>query len=286
LSSRKAFLIDLALFAATVYAAWYKGWQVADLAWSLWISSLTLGYLYIIVSIIGTLIQGPVQIFKSRPSQNDGKPSKYPIAGAIAPVVFILFLTGFSVVSLIILPYLLLIVFCRLSPILRKKPGWGFLPDMPPVIPDLLIALPIMLFMLAFFTVHFGGFHMVHGMFLNMYFPLLGKASVPESITGDISLFKVLIMTALSRYWIFVLASALNSWKSFVRAYHVNDGMMMMRPYLNVVRMHLMIFVFAIAGALKFQNTVMYIMLALYFFPVFSLIGIFRKDKKPGPQGR
>jgi hypothetical protein len=280
LGTRKSFFIDLFLFAATVYVAWWNQWQVADLAWGLWISSLTLGYLFMLVSIVGTLIHGPANLFKSKPSEPDGKPPKHPIAGVIAPVIFILFLTGFSVVSLFILPYLLLIVFCRLSPILRQRPGWGFIPNIPPVIADVLIALPIMVFLLVFFTVHFGGFHMVHGMFLNQFFPLLKDVSLSSSIKGDISLFKTLILKALSQYWFFVLASGLSSWRNLVKAFKINDGSMMMRPYLNVIRMHVMIFVFAGMHALKIQGAALYIMLALYFFPVLSLIEIFMKKKK------
>ncbi|HEX9934890.1 MAG TPA: hypothetical protein VGB38_06800 [bacterium] len=277
---RKTVLIDLLLFAVTVYVAWWKNWQVGDLAWSLWISSLTLGYLYILVSIIGTLAHGPAGLFKSQQSRQDDKPPKppgHPIVGVIGPVVFLLFLTGFSKFTLYVLPYALLVVFLKMSPILRQRPGWGFLPNIPPGIGDFFIALPVLLFLLAFFTVHFGGFHMVHGMFLNEYFPLLQKVPSAQSPMGEIPQFKELIRTALVRYWFFVLVSGLNSWKNFAHAFRINDGSMMFRPYLNVIRMHIMIFVFAVANAFKFQSTALYIMLALYFFPVISLVGLFKK---------
>jgi len=280
LTPRKKFFIDLFLFAATVYFAWWNQWRVADLAWSLWISSLTLGYLFILVSIVGTLVHGPAQIFKSKPSEKDDTKSNHPIASAIAPIVFILFLTGFSEFTLYILPYALLILFFRLAPVLHQKPGWGFVPNVPPAVADVLIALPVMLFLLAFFTVHFGGFHMVHGMFLNQYFPLLAQYPVSTSIKGEMSLFRTLILTSFSKYWFFVLTSALSSWKNFIKAFRTNDGSMMMRPYLNVIRMHVMIFVFAAMNAFKIEGAALYILLVLYFFPITSLVGIFRKKKK------
>lgn len=285
MASRKSLLIDLLLFTATVYAAWWNHWQVADLAWSLWISSLTLGYLFILVSIVGTVIHGPANIFKTKPSEKDGQESKHSVVNAVGPIVFVLFLTGFTKWTLYVVPYALVIVFCRLAPILRQKPGWGFLPNVPSALADVLIALPIMLLLLVFFTIHFGGFHMVHGMFLNQFFPLLVNTPPSSSILGDISLFKTLILTALSRYWFFVLTSALGSWKNFIKAFRINDGSMMMRPYLNVIRMHVMIFVFAAMNAFKFRGAVLYIMLAMYFFPVGSLIGIFMKKKKSETQG-
>lgn len=280
LLSRKSFFIDLFLFAVTVYAAWWNHWQVADLAWSLWISSLTLGYLFILVSIVSALIHGPAGIFKSKPSEKDEKKPNRPIVDVIGPIVVVVLITGFTKFTLYALPYALVIAFCRLAPILRQKPGWGFLPNVPSAVADVLIALPIMLFLLVFFTIHFGGFHMVHGMFLNQFFPLLVNTPPTSSILGDISLFKTLILTALSRYWFFVLTSALSSWKNFIKAFQINDGSMMMRPYLNVIRMHVMIFIFAAMNAFKFRGAVLYILLSLYFFPVGSLIGIFMKKKK------
>ncbi len=276
----KKVLLDFAMFAGTVFFAWYNRWAVADLAWSLWISSLTLGYLYVLVSAVGTLVHGPAAIFKSKPSEKPEKPPQHPIVSAIAPVaVMLFFLTGFTRFTLYLLPYALLIVFSRLAPILRQKQGWGFLPNVRPVVGDVLIALPILIFMLAFFTVHFGGFHMVHGMFLNRFFPMVPEAVSTASLGGEIRFFAGLILTAFSRYWFFILMSGFNSWKACIRAFKVNDGSMMFKPYLNVIRMHVMIFLFAIMNAFRLQGLALYLMLALYFFPVGSLVDLFRAKK-------
>ncbi|MDI6845639.1 MAG: hypothetical protein QME28_05820 [Candidatus Saccharicenans sp.] len=52
-SSKKECLLDLALFMGTVYLARQERWLASDLVWSLWISSLAVGYSYILVSIGG-----------------------------------------------------------------------------------------------------------------------------------------------------------------------------------------------------------------------------------------
>src|SRR4030042_435055 len=54
--------LDLVCFVATVVFAWWYRWEVRDLAWSLWISSLTLGYLYLLTGIAGILFGPPGQI--------------------------------------------------------------------------------------------------------------------------------------------------------------------------------------------------------------------------------
>ncbi|MBC8334739.1 MAG: hypothetical protein ISR59_11700 [Anaerolineales bacterium] len=55
-------LIDLGVFFATILLAAEQDWQTRDLVWSLWISSLLLGYLHIILAIAGTINQSSTTI--------------------------------------------------------------------------------------------------------------------------------------------------------------------------------------------------------------------------------
>ena len=43
---------NLGLFAVTLLIAWLQDWQAADIAWSMWISSLVTGYAWIVVTIL------------------------------------------------------------------------------------------------------------------------------------------------------------------------------------------------------------------------------------------
>ena len=103
---------------------------------------------------------------------------------------------------------------------------------------------PSVLFMLAFFTVHFGGFHFVHGLFLNGFFPITEWNPSGESPGGVFSGFTLIIGKALAEYWPFVLFSAVSRFGDFRKSFMSDKEPNMFLPYLNVVRMHLLILFF------------------------------------------
>jgi hypothetical protein len=51
--SLASFLPDALAFGLGIAFAWYKGWQTTDLVWSLWLSSLLIGFLTITMTILG-----------------------------------------------------------------------------------------------------------------------------------------------------------------------------------------------------------------------------------------
>jgi len=119
------------------------------------------------------------------------------------------------------------------------------------------------LFMMAFFTVHFGGFHLVHGVFLNAFFPI--------TPVGNHEAFDYLryLPRAMAFGWPLVLGSIVSTRDKFVNA---GQGFNPMGIYGNVVRMHLLIFVFAFAAAAKLDQRWLYVVvLFFYFFPLRSL---------------
>jgi len=121
-------------------------------------------------------------------------------------------------------------------------------------------ALPLVggLFMLAFFTVHFGGFHFVHSVFLNGFFPATDARS--RGFPGVATYLEV-----LKTYWPFVLGAAVSERQNLMRAMEKTNPM---GPYQNVIRRHLLIFFFAGAAALKLDSFLVYaVVLGVYFFP-------------------
>lgn len=133
------------------------------------------------------------------------------------------------------------------------------------------------LFLLAFFTVHFGMFHFVHGVFLNVFFPLVGEGQgFPNPF--------MLLVAALVNYWPMVLATfisrfsdlPLNS-KSVAGGGLTNGGRAFMKPYANVIRMHLLIFVFAGLEGAGMSDYAIYPVLIFYFFPWGVIFGKFKK---------
>ncbi len=76
--------MGLLLFAGTFVLAGVQGWSASDLMWGLWISSLTLGYATIVLSIVGPLAIGePSRILRSKPRE---KKSSLPRRSATPPL--------------------------------------------------------------------------------------------------------------------------------------------------------------------------------------------------------
>jgi len=138
-------------------------------------------------------------------------------------------------------------------------------------------------FMLAFFTVHFGGFHFVHSVFLNAFFPVDPGLRGPSlALYGEV----------FARYWWFLPAAAIAERQAFrlkpaepagppdtavtveaiaarrARQTKAGPGGGLMAPYKNVVRLHLLIFFFAGAHFAKLNSFLVYaVVYAAYFFP-------------------
>jgi len=119
-------------------------------------------------------------------------------------------------------------------------------------------------FLLAFFSVHFGFFHIGHAAFLNALFPnpaIADRFANGPSLEGLRSSARAL----LGDNWLFILASVISAHSALGKAIHQFEPM---ASYVNVVRMHLLIFFFVFASALKLENRFLYaVVLLVYFFP-------------------
>ncbi|MBI2515635.1 MAG: hypothetical protein HYV95_01855 [Opitutae bacterium] len=217
---------DVLAFGAGLALAWQFHWASTDLVWSLWLSSLLVGYAMIVWSIFGPAVFVGIKAWTGRELLKDAPVLPVALGGAA-------YLVG------------------------------G-------------------LFMLAFFTVHFGMFHFIHSVFLNLFFPVMPvKGALPyEGYLG-----------VLRAYWYFVPLAALSERQAFRfnpvpdappdtsvkaadiaarKARNARQGLGngMMAPYKNVVRMHLLIFFFAFAHFAKIENFLVYaVVYAAYFFP-------------------
>ena len=211
--------LDALAFCGGLALAWYGGWQTTDLVWSLWLSSLVVGYALIVWSVtipLRELLRG----LATDQSSLTGPAPKLVAVG--------LFAAG-------------------------------------------------TLFGLAFFTVHFGGFHFVHSVFLNTFFPVTGSHSFPNGAVYRI---------VLARYWVFLPLAFLAERAAFRQVDHPppDDGSVtaaaiaqrkarnassgLTVPYRGVIRMHLLIFFFAFAHFAKLESFAVYaVVYAVYFFP-------------------
>ena len=60
---KREVILGLVMFFVNLIWAVSQQWSVTDLLWSLWISSLLIGYSYILVSILASLVVTDARIF-------------------------------------------------------------------------------------------------------------------------------------------------------------------------------------------------------------------------------
>jgi len=238
---------DLAAFAAGLGGAWLLGWNTTDLVWSLWLSSLVIGYLTILSPIAKGVWFGSAVVF------SDGFPAQW-----------------------------------------RAR--------------AILIGLAVALFVLGFFSIHFCGFHAVHARFLAAFFPIAGvpRQAFGAAFLNPFLLWKDAFHYLVPKYGIFLLPvliaerrTLFGSIGGLIRARRLLDsgrdlGQLLKdsgasahglfgRPYLNVVRMHLLIFFFAICHTLKLDGFPIYLVVySVYFFPWSA----FRKSADDAPEAQ
>lgn len=210
----------VALGVGLAVARW-AGWSAGDLIWSLWLSSLVVGYATIVWMIGHPVFMLTALTWRSRNEPLNGSNS---LIGFVA-VVFI---------------------------------GAAF--------------------MLAFFTVHFGGFHVVHAGFLLHFFPLDIPGVANPALAG-----KEVYLEVFRRYWVFLPSAFLSHravfmatpltldaerWvKSLVKNSKKSKGFFL-APYANVLRLHALIFFFGFAAYAGLDNFAVYAVIYLaYFFP-------------------
>ncbi len=229
-------LPDILAFAIGLAAAYFLKWDTTDLVWSLWLGSLVLGYLTLLSALACGAYIGARVI-----AHEDFKKGR------------------------------------RMSAIFMGIAAGAFF--------------------LGFFSLHFGAFHAGHSVFLQEFFPVEG---MPDDGFGDAfmnpPLLWILVFKHLmAPYGLFlipaIIAERQHVFMPLIKAvkamrtdgtpdfpiggtaaqkkrksHPVGDAMG--RPYINVIRMHLLIFFFAFAHILKLDSFLVYAVVSfVYFFP-------------------
>lgn len=215
-------VISLISFVFIVIIALFNRWDASDMVWSLWITSLTLGYGYILSGIASNVIS-------HRAGLQDSVLSK-------------------------------------------------ILPQSTSSILSIFFVIIGALFQLLFFTFHFGLFHFVHSIFLNDFFPIINRSFEQP---GDVLRF---ISISAQNYWPVILFTLFSTLRKFQRIFLLEEKDFIKRPYINVIKIHLSIFLFAGINAIGFQEWILLIIFIFYFFPFTATIE-FIKNRKKASQG-
>jgi tetratricopeptide (TPR) repeat protein len=211
-------LISLVSFVFIFLIALLNRWEVADMVWSLWITSLMLGYGYLLSGITSNAILNGINIQDSLLARIF--PSSISSALSIAGLIF------------------------------------GAL------------------FQVLFFSIHFGLFHFVHSIFLNDFFPLIDR-SFEQPID-----FIRFITISLTLYWPVILFSFFATLRRFQRIFLLAEKDFMKRPYINVIKIHISIFLFAGISAIGFPDWILLLIFVIYFFPFSATIEYIKSHRK------
>lgn len=276
-------LSDLGSFALMVAIAAWQRWEAKDLVWGLWISSLVVGYSFILVTALSSYATDNVPEMPRRKKKgaSDGESMsggetqpRPPVAvrslQPLAMNVFLVFVSFMVFGARSEIPWTILLLSAGFGAIavMLSRGVRGRETFAHRAARRFFLLTPAVIFFLGFFTIHFGGFHFVHGLFLNGFFPIVEGSPFGESIGGTIAFFGAIVGAAARRYWVFVLFSAWSRLPDLRRAFENADGPNMFLPYANVVRMHMLIFVFAGLHAAGLTDWALYPILFFYFFPV------------------
>jgi hypothetical protein len=133
-------------------------------------------------------------------------------------------------------------------------------------------------FMLAFFTLHFGGFHFIHASFLLHFFPLDIPGIANPELGG-----KAVYLEVFRRYWVFLPSAFLSHRAVFMATPLTLDGKrwveglaknapamkgFFLAPYTNVLRLHGLILFFGFVHFAGLENFAVYTVIYMaYFFP-------------------
>ncbi len=151
------------------------------------------------------------------------------------------------------------------------------------------------LFFLGFFSFHFGGFHVGHSIFLQSFFPVEGVPATgfEKAFMNPLLLWVMVFQHLIKPYGLFLIPTIIVErqlvFQPLIRAVrslrndgdHPDDGKAglfasskhpmsdaMFKPYINVVRMHLLIFFFAFSATMQIESLFIYATVYfVYFFP-------------------
>ncbi|UCF65734.1 MAG: hypothetical protein JSW33_07845 [bacterium] len=279
MSNKRDIILGLLMFLANFLWAVHQNWSATDLVWSLWISSLVLGYAYILVSIAGMLFFGKeAGIQLPRGSKYS---AQFSMVGVnIFFLMALLFITGFSKYTFY---YFFLVILSFLFALSREKKdqlGLHFLPDRDSFVSRLFIQFPGILFILGFFSFHFIFFHFVHSIFLNGFFPILQDSPFGKTMDETVGYFFQLITISLHRFWVFILLSALSRYNLYTKSFKAGNMDSMFIPYKNVVRMHLTIFLVAFLSMADLSHYALYFIFIIYFMPMGDVIRLIKSSCK------
>jgi hypothetical protein len=170
-----------------------------------------------------------------------------------------------------------------INPKIKKQLKLEFIPTIQPSVAIIFFLIPIALFVLAFFSINFLGFHLGYSLILNKFYPLVEYQVFDGKWDGFVNYCKNILQVTINRYWIFVGFSAFSRLKLYTDSFKTSGLASLVLPYKNVSRMHLTIFILAFISLSRISNYALYFVFIIYFLPIEDLFHLIfsRKDIPP-----
>lgn len=237
-------LPDLLALIIGLIMAWIFDWQATDLIWSLWLGSLVLGYATIVSTLLGGVGVGAAVVRRGDFNH-------------------------------------------------QHKPVW------------VAGGAALAAFMLGFFSFHFCGFHAGHAVFLSGFFPIEGAETTAfmKAFMNPLALWHLALTKVAPLYAWFLLPMLIAERRSLFNAFYQSLGLIkkinehkalsqsdidawresrkrqassgkeknevghfLTAPYVNVIKMHALIFVLFGCKALELDNFFVYSIIAVVYF--------------------
>lgn len=128
------------------------------------------------------------------------------------------------------------------------------------------------LFLIGFFSVHFGLFHAVHGLFLNEFFPLVDQVGPRDDLPRILLRYAMACIEAFPVFIGLCVAASVPAW---LRGDHL--GSAFTAPYKTVIKLHLTILGIGFADAAGLDIAAMIVFLAVYFLPLRGILSAARQ---------
>ena len=305
--TRNELLIDLAIFAATVVVAVIQDWKATDIVWASWIASLLIGLSFYVILALKKLRDYALAVPRAAqegesddtPKPMEGNPGCLFVAvgGLMALLAWFAGPGGIRTVlfALVALAFVAMVV-----SILAPR-GWLGVSLRRPVV-RAFVFLPTSLFLVFFFLIHFGGFHLGHAFVLSFFVPpevslqfATEAAAAPTVEPATMSEAFANLREALAdareagfaflgllilAYWPYVVSVAGRSYGLYREALLSNSkrGEEMLLPYKNVIRLHLLIFALIPLAAFGSGLILTIGVMVFYYFPVES-VGAWLKSR-------
>lgn len=141
-----------------------------------------------------------------------------------------------------------------------------------------------LVFGLAFFLLHFGAFHYVYALILDLLIPIEpdpGRIYIGNLTWTNVREFSVMrtITVGLVQYWPLVLATVVH--QLFSPAPNLKSESESFRPYMFVLKMHFLMFALGALYAIGLESFPVYIVVLLFFFMPSSLKMLFSRKNEP-----